>query len=64
NPSLYFMDKYCDPRSEWLTNPPPFSGHLWQIFRLNAARTKPVVIDVETRQPTILRADTSMTKAT
>jgi len=37
---------------------------LWKIDWFNASRTNWVDIDVETRQPTILRAKTSITKAT
>jgi len=37
---------------------------LWKIAWFNASRTNWVDIDVETRQPTILRAKTSITKAT
>jgi len=37
---------------------------LWQMAWFGAARTKPLVIEVETRQPTIVRAKTSMTEAT
>ena len=39
-------------------------GRRWQMAWFRASRTKPVVIEVETRQPTILRAKTSITKAT
>ena len=37
---------------------------LWQMAWFRASRTKPVFIDVQTRQPTIFRAKTSMTNAT
>ena len=58
----YRMDTYCLPRSEWWVKD-PIAGRRWQMARLRASRTKLVVIEVETRHPTMFRAKVSMTKA-
>jgi hypothetical protein len=54
----------CDPRFEWwikLLFPGVF---LWKIAWSRASRTNWVDMEVETRHPTMRRANTSITNAT
>ena len=60
--SVYRIDRYWLPRSLSWISLSASDGALWQIAWFRASKTKPVVIEVETRQPTILRAKTSMMK--
>ena len=58
--SVYLIDRFWLPRSLWWIKLSAWEGARWQIAWLRASSTKPVVMDVDTRQPTILRAKTSM----
>ena len=54
----------CEPRSLWWTN--ASSRSRWRVYSAfsSASSTKSVCIELLTRQPTIRRANTSITKAT
>ena len=58
------MLTYCDPLSEWWINAPSRSGLCAYSACSSASSTKSVRIELQTRQPTMKRAYTSMTKAT
>ena len=59
-----FRDRFTDTPVVVPISPSASHGQRWQIDWFSASSTKEVVIEVETRQPTIFRAKTSMTKAT
>jgi len=62
--SVYLIDTYWTPRSLWWTRPSPRTGLRSCRACSSASRTKPAWAVRDTRQPTILRAKASMTKAT
>jgi hypothetical protein len=62
--SEYRMLTYCEPLSLWHIRPPLRSGCRAYKACSSASSTKSVRIELLTRQPTIRRANTSMTKAT
>src|SRR3546814_16969504 len=49
--SLYLIDTYCTPRSEWWTRPEPPTGRRAASACSNASSTKPVCAVRLTRQP-------------
>jgi hypothetical protein len=61
--SVYRMLTYCDPLSLWHVSL-LFAGRRSCRACSRASRTKPVCAVRDTRQPTMRRAKTSMTKAT
>ena len=58
------LDPPWAPRSEWWISPIAFEGRRWCTACSNASGTKPVLAVRLTRQPTIILAKASMTKAT
>jgi len=63
NRSLYLIDTYCEPLSLWWTNAFRSDCRAYGACS-RASSTKSVRIELLTRQPTIHRAKTSITKAT
>jgi len=64
NRSVYQIDRYCTPRSLWWTSGSAWmSGLSWSTCS-NASSARSLRSEVDARQPTIRRENTSTTTAT